>query len=494
MKMRKAKYISLMLAIMMLTNSCSLLTNNDGEETPLSYDARIVEADTTWTELMEGNEKFANGTSIVRVSKGEREDLSLWGQSPKAVVVTCSDSRLTPEYIFGTEMGEIFVIRTAGNVIGDYEIGSIEYAVEHLDVPLVIVLGHTACGAVGGAINGSDGGYLGEVINEIKPLVTIAQRNMELADPNASLDDEALLTVPNVGATTEEVVVEETDENGEVIVPPTPEEQLHLDVTKLNVYHAIDNIYKSDILTERVGAQKLKIVGALYDMETGLVTPYGEDTYTLGNEILYERALEDVLLPEANEQYPLVSLVKNNANVQWNEAGDKVLVGFWHDSPNTYPKDTTVVTTAENWVYSQGEMEKWYTENSDLPADRVLRFEQLLGLPEGQGFTHFTTAWVAVDDIFRPAYDFSTDTTMSALDFPIGTAPEYVTWFDSKIVEFYHGTQKYPWSRLGYTYDWADNGKEYGLSEFVVYSGAEIIIDNTLTLDQYIDSMRGNTW
>ena len=82
------------------------------------------------------------------------------GQKPWATVVTCSDSRVVPEAIFGCGLGEIFVIRTAGSVIGAHELASIEYAAHHLYVPLTVVLGHTHCGAVGAAIDGASGHYV----------------------------------------------------------------------------------------------------------------------------------------------------------------------------------------------------------------------------------------------------------------------------------------------------------------------------------------------
>ncbi|MCD7948640.1 MAG: carbonic anhydrase [Oscillospiraceae bacterium] len=86
------------------------------------------------------------------------------GQKPFAAILTCSDSRVPPEHIFSAGLGEIFVVRTAGNVAGDFEIGSIEYAVEHLHVPLVVVMGHTHCGAVAAALEGYSKGDIADEI------------------------------------------------------------------------------------------------------------------------------------------------------------------------------------------------------------------------------------------------------------------------------------------------------------------------------------------
>ena len=93
------------------------------------------------------------------------------GQSPYAIIVTCSDSRVIPENIFSAGIGELFVIRLAGNVIDDHQLGSIEYAAGHLGCRLVVVLGHTHCGAVDAAIHHEPEGYIKYITDEIKKAV-----------------------------------------------------------------------------------------------------------------------------------------------------------------------------------------------------------------------------------------------------------------------------------------------------------------------------------
>ena len=91
-----------------------------------------------------------------------------FGQHPYAIVVTCSDSRVVPEHIFSAGLGDLFVIRVAGNVIDDHQLGSIEYAADHLGCKLVVVLGHTHCGAVEAAIHHDPDGYIKFITDEIK--------------------------------------------------------------------------------------------------------------------------------------------------------------------------------------------------------------------------------------------------------------------------------------------------------------------------------------
>ena len=93
------------------------------------------------------------------------------GQSPYAIIVTCSDSRVIPENIFSAGIWELFVIRLAGNVIDDHQLGSIEYAAGHLGRRLVVVLGHTHCGAVDAAIHHEPEGYIKYITDEIKKAV-----------------------------------------------------------------------------------------------------------------------------------------------------------------------------------------------------------------------------------------------------------------------------------------------------------------------------------
>ncbi len=144
------------------------------------------------------------------------------GQSPYATVITCSDSRVPAEHIFGAGIGELFVIRTAGNVIGDYELGSVEYGAEHLGTKLVVVLGHTQCGAVDAALSGG------------------AHGNIE------KITDEILSCLP-----------EGCDDSREAEI--------------LNVKNSINRIMESEIMQELTESGEVKVLGAIYDIVTGKV-------------------------------------------------------------------------------------------------------------------------------------------------------------------------------------------------------------------------------
>ena len=116
-----------------------------------------------------GNKKYLLAErGLGDISLERRQQTCDIGQKPYAVIVTCSDSRVIPESIFSAGIGDLFVIRVAGNVIDDHQLGSIEYATEHLGIRLVVVLGHDHCGAVDAAINHDPDGYIKFITDEIK--------------------------------------------------------------------------------------------------------------------------------------------------------------------------------------------------------------------------------------------------------------------------------------------------------------------------------------
>ena len=133
----------------------------------------------TWLNALErlksGNTKFVNDNLNCKFQDSFRRNEVLDSQNPFAVILTCSDSRIVPELIFGTGIGELFVIRVAGNVANPSSIASIEYAVAHLGVKLIVVLGHQNCGAVTAALTGGNNGKnIDHLLNFIQPAISIS--------------------------------------------------------------------------------------------------------------------------------------------------------------------------------------------------------------------------------------------------------------------------------------------------------------------------------
>ncbi|NLV22235.1 MAG: carbonic anhydrase [Syntrophomonadaceae bacterium] len=127
--------------------------------------------------LQEGNKRFSsNELQSKNVSSQRRQELLTKGQKPFAVILSCSDSRVPPEVIFDQALGDIFVIRVAGNVVSTIELGSIEYGTEHLQVPLLVILGHDNCGAVKATVDGGEApGSIGAIVDMIRPSVDKAR-------------------------------------------------------------------------------------------------------------------------------------------------------------------------------------------------------------------------------------------------------------------------------------------------------------------------------
>lgn len=128
--------------------------------------------DAALARLKEGNARFASSTMSQAKPTAERRAATAQGQHPFAIIVGCADSRTSPEIIFDQNIGDLFVARNAGNLVDDHTLGSIEYAVEHLGTRLIVVLGHSHCGAVAAAVAGDKApGHVQSLVTDIQPAV-----------------------------------------------------------------------------------------------------------------------------------------------------------------------------------------------------------------------------------------------------------------------------------------------------------------------------------
>ena len=136
-------------------------------------DNKIEAAHQALKLLKEGNARFVSGNLTPKDHYAEDRLKLSEGQHPFAVVLCCSDSRVSPEILFDQQLGDLFVIRNAGNVVDEDVLGSIEYAVEHLESPLVVILGHSSCGAVTAACQGAElPGHIVDIAMRIKPSIS----------------------------------------------------------------------------------------------------------------------------------------------------------------------------------------------------------------------------------------------------------------------------------------------------------------------------------
>jgi len=138
---------------------------------PVAAPAQLTGAEAL-QRLMDGNARFVAGLVTHPDQTTERRLALAGGQNPFAIVLTCSDSRVAPELFFDQGLGDLFVIRNAGNVLDDHVIGSMEYAVDHLHVPLIIVVGHEKCGAVSAAVAGGEiPGHIHSITDDLAPAI-----------------------------------------------------------------------------------------------------------------------------------------------------------------------------------------------------------------------------------------------------------------------------------------------------------------------------------
>ena len=134
--------------------------------------------DESLQKLMDGNKRYVSGDLAKKDLGDDKRKELLKGQKPFAIVITCSDSRVPPELLFDQGLGDIFVIRVAGNVVDQIALGSIEYGAEHLNAPLLILLGHSKCGAVKATLEtkGKAEGNIGAIVKKIEPAAKAAKK------------------------------------------------------------------------------------------------------------------------------------------------------------------------------------------------------------------------------------------------------------------------------------------------------------------------------
>lgn len=188
-------------------------------------------ADEALKQLLEGNKRFISGHAKGPNRTAARRAELATGQHPIAVVVSCSDSRVPPELLFDQGFGDVFVVRTAGNIVDSIALGSIEYAVDHLGTKLILVLGHERCGAVTAAMQGGDApGNIKSVVEAIKPAV---EKGKAIHTGHGEVLDSCI---------------------------------------RSNVKQVAEKIRKAaPILSEKVEDGMVKVVGAYYDLDTGMV-------------------------------------------------------------------------------------------------------------------------------------------------------------------------------------------------------------------------------
>jgi len=236
--MRRNRLLALQILVAVLAGL--LLLGSCTPDPPESEPERIVseeerdrfpeDGEQALKRLLDGNRRFVNGEPRHDYASQRRRMMLTEGQHPFGLVLGCSDSRVPPELIFDFGLGDLFVIRVAGNVVDNDEAGSVEYAIVHLDVPLILVLGHEGCGAVTAALGMVEG-----EVTELQGL--LRQIHPALVDIDPSLPSE---------------------------------QRIHLGV-EANVRQSVRQLLDIADREDRPDDERVLVVGAVYELDTGMV-------------------------------------------------------------------------------------------------------------------------------------------------------------------------------------------------------------------------------
>ena len=210
------------------TEASKETTTKKQENKSKVVNTKVKTADEAIALLKQGNERFVKDQSEqINISSEKRTELKN-GQEPYAVVISCSDSRVTPSHVFNAGLGELFEIRVAGNILDDMALGSVEYGVEHLGCPVIVVMGHECCGAVTATYDAVTKkqkveGHISSIVKEITPSIE--------ATKASSIED----------------------------------------ASHENVHHVMEQIKEDKIIASLIKEGKVKVVGAYYTLD-GTVT------------------------------------------------------------------------------------------------------------------------------------------------------------------------------------------------------------------------------
>lgn len=206
----------------------------------------------------------------------------------------------------------------------------------------------------------------------------------------------------------------------------------------------------------------------------------------------YQAAVADAKIAEPDEvSRQLIAIRPDNPRLVWQAQSQRLLVLTWTDW-NGYDDKTgqSVTATRPVWVTTAPELQQFCRANHALGADLPLRLEQLLGLPPSTGKNRFVELWVRPASLFRPSADPEITDHEAEPDFLrnadlLTINPQHVHWYNELKTQSYVAGKGYPWTRLGYSYDWGNPDSEVGLSEFVIKPGSDMLVHAVSSIESY---------
>jgi hypothetical protein len=231
------------------------------------------------------------------------------------------------------------------------------------------------------------------------------------------------------------------------------------------------------------------VVGAgFYGVYLQVVEPALRPKLSLNQ--MYTDAIKDAMVPDLNKVYDgLTPITENNTNLIWQgtPGNESVLVVTWTKYPNSYPVGQDMNTTwGYTWVTVAPQIQTFFKIQVSPDTNLTLRADELLGLPPNCTDTYFVELWVQPQSLFRPTPNNEINDTVASFTFPSSATASYKQWFDNYLITAYYPMQ-YPWTRLGYTYDWGNTKTHVGLSEFVITQNSTVIVKSVTSTTEYLE-------
>ena len=205
---------------------------------------------------------------------------------------------------------------------------------------------------------------------------------------------------------------------------------------------------------------------------------------------LYQKAIIDAFTADSAEicdtLWPISS---SNSKLEWKTINNEkyVLAGCFTKYPDSYSSPSVTTSWGVMWVFIPRQMKYRMKSLLNQESDTLLRMRQLLGLPSTNSSNYIAELWIKPGDLYRPAADNEIDDQTAGPYYPTKPDATYTVWFNQNIYDSYFGAGlHYPWTRLGYTYDWAPNASEVGVSEYCVKKNSTLVVCRTYLATVYL--------
>lgn len=241
----------------------------------------------------------------------------------------------------------------------------------------------------------------------------------------------------------------------------------------------------------------LGMFGLLVGCKKDNVVPSEPESPSLSMDDLYKNAILDAMVADSAEVIDsLWALTPENTSLQWKTINGKphVLLASFMRYPSSYPVGDSINNSwGESWVFIPQQMKARIGSSFSAESDTTMRICQLLGLPPAneRSNTHIAEVWVNPEQLYRPAGDPAVTTATAGAALSNNSSETFASWFNSYIVFAYYRTLSatadyhYPWTRLGYTYDWAPETNNVGMSEYVLQANSGIWVESVSKVSDY---------